>query len=200
MRSCAPRSKGQVASSRGSALLLATCYLLLATRPSRSWRRWLPGAAGAAALLATGGCGEARPRPVTIIAHSFRFEPATVEVAYQQPIRLTLRNPDVLEHDFHVDGLRAKVAAGGGQHGHGGAPGGQGHAGQSGQGGHGGQVDQGDSGSTGQPDDADILHVHTAAGQSAELVFTPLARGTFAVSCTIPGHKEAGMAATLVVH
>ena len=139
--------------------------------------------------LVWGGCATSQPRAVVVTAHSFRFEPATVEVAYQQPIRLTLRNPDVLEHDFHVDGLKAKVAAGADQHAHGGALGGQGETGEAGQGG----------GRTGQPGDADSLHVHTAAGRSAAVVFTPLARGTFAVSCTIPGHKEAGMAATLVV-
>lgn len=37
------------------------------------------------------------------------------------------------------------------------------------------------------------------AGQEAELEFRPTRRGTFEIICTVPGHKELGMTATLVV-
>ena len=36
-------------------------------------------------------------------------------------------------------------------------------------------------------------------GQTTELTFTPFQAGTFEFSCLIPGHKESGMAGTLVV-
>lgn len=36
-------------------------------------------------------------------------------------------------------------------------------------------------------------------GKTAELTFTPKAKGRYPIACSVPGHKEAGMTATLVV-
>ncbi len=36
-------------------------------------------------------------------------------------------------------------------------------------------------------------------GASAELTFTPKAKGRYLIYCSVPGHKEAGMVGTLVV-
>ncbi len=36
-------------------------------------------------------------------------------------------------------------------------------------------------------------------GTTGEISFTPKAKGRYPVVCTVPGHKEAGMVATLVV-
>lgn len=36
-------------------------------------------------------------------------------------------------------------------------------------------------------------------GKTAELTFTPKAKGRYPIVCSVPGHKEAGMTATLVV-
>lgn len=48
----------------------------------------------------------------------------------------------------------------------------------------------------------DKLGVKTATiqpGKTAELTFTPKAKGRYAIYCSVPGHKEAGMTGTLVV-
>ena len=48
----------------------------------------------------------------------------------------------------------------------------------------------------------DRLGLKTAAiqpGKTAELTFTPKAKGRFRFFCAVPGHKEAGMTGTLVV-
>ena len=42
------------------------------------------------------------------------------------------------------------------------------------------------------------LHLHAAPGKTAKSVVTAAAAGTYAVDCTIPGHKEAGMTGSLV--
>jgi uncharacterized cupredoxin-like copper-binding protein len=36
-------------------------------------------------------------------------------------------------------------------------------------------------------------------GKTAELTFTPKAKGRYPIVCAVPGHKEAGMTGTLVV-
>ncbi len=36
-------------------------------------------------------------------------------------------------------------------------------------------------------------------GKTAELTFTPKAKGRYPIVCSVPGHKEAGMTSTLVV-
>lgn len=48
----------------------------------------------------------------------------------------------------------------------------------------------------------DKLGVKTATiqpGKTAELTFTPKPKGRYAIYCSVPGHKEAGMTGTLVV-
>ena len=45
----------------------------------------------------------------------------------------------------------------------------------------------------------DMLHVHGLPGQSHAISFTPTTPGTYTVYCTVPGHREAGMTATVVV-
>ena len=123
----------------------------------------------AAIAVTTAGCGT-QPKPLTVTALSFQFQPTTIEVHAGQPVKLTLRNTDVLEHDFQVDQLPMK--AGSGSH--------AGHAGHD------------------SPDPA-ALHVHSDAGRDTTTTFTPTQKGTYTVYCTVPGHKEAGMTATLVV-
>ena len=87
-------------------------------------------------------------------------------------MRLTLKNADTVEHDFQVDVMPL-------------------HAGASAR--HAG-MDMGHS-APGEP----ALHIHTPAGGDSFAVFTPLEKGAYPVYCTVPGHKEAGMTATLLV-
>jgi uncharacterized cupredoxin-like copper-binding protein len=45
-----------------------------------------------------------------------------------------------------------------------------------------------------------MIHVHAEPRSVAALPFTPLKEGTYEYYCTIPGHKEGGMAGILVVN
>jgi len=104
-----------------------------------------------------------------VTAQNFRFMPATIELTANSAVRFALRNPDATEHDFQVDGLEVMAGA---------MPAGHMH--------EAGSVPTG-------------FHVHAEAGATTTLTFTPMTKGTFQVYCTIPGHKEAGMVATLTV-
>ncbi len=129
---------------------------------------------GAALALLT-GCSQATP--LTVTAASFKFMPAALEVHAGQAVALTLRNTDTLEHDFQVDHFPAKMTASQMKHMHQAA----------------GMAPMDSAGGM------DVVHVHTLPGQSDSITFTPTTPGTYTVYCTVPGHKEAGMTATLVV-
>jgi uncharacterized cupredoxin-like copper-binding protein len=45
----------------------------------------------------------------------------------------------------------------------------------------------------------DGRHQFLAPGRSASVTFTPTRRGRFEFICTVPGHKQAGMRAVLIV-
>lgn len=45
----------------------------------------------------------------------------------------------------------------------------------------------------------DSVHVAADAGKSGTIEFTPTESGTYVITCTVPGHKEAGMTGKLVV-
>ena len=47
---------------------------------------------------------------------------------------------------------------------------------------------------------ATSVAVHTQAGETASVEFQAEDRGTYEVFCTVPGHKELGMVAELVVN
>ncbi len=127
-------------------------------------------------VLATSCGGQARP--LTVTGQSFQFAPKTIEVPAGQPVRLTLRNPDTIEHDFQVDHLPMKMTASEMRHLH------EEMANAPGMDGAGGM---------------DMLHLHSLPGESHSITFTPTKPGTYAVYCSVPGHKDAGMTATLVV-
>jgi uncharacterized cupredoxin-like copper-binding protein len=44
-----------------------------------------------------------------------------------------------------------------------------------------------------------VLHVAAEPGATNRLSFTPTKPGTYEFMCTVAGHKEAGMAGTMVV-
>lgn len=135
------------------------------------------GVLGTAAIVgaAAAGCGQVTATPLVVTAQSFRFAPAAIEVAQGHPVRLSLQNADTTEHDFQVDGLPVRAAPAAAHQ-------------------HGGSDSRGSE--DGVPPG---LHLHAEAGTRTTVTFTPAEHGTFTVYCTVPGHREAGMVAVLVV-
>jgi uncharacterized cupredoxin-like copper-binding protein len=133
--------------------------------------------AGTVAVFAA-GCGTPAPAAVTVTTQAFRYQPDAFEWQAGQPVKLTLRNADTIEHDFVVDRIRFSVAAGSAAH---------------------GSHPTSHAGTAAPTPSPDSLHLHAAALSESSLTFTPLAAGTYTVYCSLPGHKEAGMTAQLVV-
>jgi len=105
-----------------------------------------------------------------------KFLPATVEVKAGQPVKMTMRNSDSVDHDFSIMEFpmskmssNAEPVAG--------------------------HTMGGSSGMAKEPE----LHIAVAMGKSGTLEFTPSKPGGYEFFCTVAGHKEAGMKGTLVV-
>ncbi len=128
-------------------------------------------ALGATAILAV-GCAS-QPQSVTVTMKEFAFDPGTVEAVAGQPLAITLVNDGTVEHDFVVEAIP--------------------HRDLSLRGG----VEM-DHGTTMHMDDED-LHAAVAAGTRATLTFTPETAGEYKIVCTVAGHLESGMEATLLV-
>ena len=118
--------------------------------------------------------GQPKPVEVIIQAGEFKFEPANIEVTAGTPVRLTLQNTGTVEHDFSVAEMPMVESA----------------AASTPMAGH----------EMGGMEDVPQLHVAAAIGQSATAEFTPTMAGSYDFFCTVPGHKEAGMAGVLVVN
>lgn len=127
-------------------------------------------ALGAAVLLAA-GCAS-QPKSVTVTMKEFAFDPGTVEAVAGQPLAITLVNDGTVEHDFVVEAIphRDLNLSGGVEMDHG----------------------------TMAMDDEDV-HAAVAAGSRATLTFTPETAGEYKIVCTVAGHLESGMEATLLV-
>jgi uncharacterized cupredoxin-like copper-binding protein len=123
----------------------------------------------AAILLA--GCQPAAVTEITVTASDIVYDVERIEIAANQPVRLVLENNGALEHDFVISEIHANGVE---EH-------------SSGHDTHGEESV-----------DAD-LHVSVAAGQSSTLDFTALEPGEYEYFCSVPGHKEAGMAGILIV-
>ena len=122
------------------------------------------------------GCASAPAQATTEIAveaSDFTYQPSSITIPVGEPVTVTLNNVGAVEHDFVVEKISVTnvEASDTGPAAH--------H-----QGGH-------------QPDYD--LHFFARAGDTATLHFTPLEPGTYEVFCSLEGHKEAGMIATLVV-
>ena len=104
----------------------------------------------------------------------WRFEPAVLEARVGQRVKLTLVNEGRVEHDVEIPLVPAsaiEVASGVEHHERLG----------------GGHHDEG------------IIAAHAEPGTTATVTFTLTEAGEYDFSCTIPGHKEAGMVGKLVV-
>lgn len=126
----------------------------------------------ALSLAACAGGAIETAQALTIEAVDLGFTPTTLEVTAGQPVKLTLQNNGVLDHDFSImefpmEGMAEET--GGMEH------------------------DMGEAAA--EPE----LHMAVGAGQSGTLEFTPSKPGTYEFWCTVAGHKEAGMTGTLVV-
>lgn len=102
---------------------------------------------------------------------SLEFSPDSYTVAAGTEITLEFTAEDAVEHDFVIAGAA--------------------EAGSTGDEGHGND----DHSSNGMD-----LHVaHADAGQTVTSTFTIDQAGTYEVYCSVPGHRESGMIATLTV-
>jgi cytochrome c oxidase subunit II len=79
----------------------------------RTWGRSLGTASllalGAAGVSASGDVAPPPPRAIEIVASRFKFEPATLQVAEGDRVRLTLRSMDT-DHGFAIKKLDVRVA------------------------------------------------------------------------------------------
>ena len=134
---------------------------------------------GAVFLVACGG--ETAPTPIPVA----EFELAATDIAYDQnrfevmvgqPVKITLQNEGVLEHDFSI----MEIA-------------------------HTGEVmaeemhDEESEHDMSNMEMDPAVHVASSSGGSHSVEFTPSEAGEYEFFCTVSGHKAAGMAGTLVV-
>lgn len=122
----------------------------------------------------------AEPLEVSLIATDIAFDQNEVEVEANRPVRLTLQNQGVLEHDFsikeipHNGGVTMTMA-------------------------NEEMSDHMDDHDMGHMSDMPELHVAAPTNGSNTIEFTPSTPGQYEFYCTVAGHKEAGMVGTLVV-
>jgi len=104
---------------------------------------------------------------------TLEFSPDSFTVAVGTEITLEFTAEDAVEHDFVIAGA-ADV----------GSTGDEGH---------------GDHRDDTSMDETDLHVAHADAGQSVTATFTINEAGTYDVYCSVPGHRESGMVATLTV-
>ena len=114
-------------------------------------------------------------RDVSLTATDIAYDVAQLAVPANQPVRLTLVNDGVLEHDFTIREIAVADV-------------------------HAPAASEADDHA--MSEDVHDLALHVAApasGGQAVLEFTPTEAGEYEYYCTVSGHKEAGMVGTLVV-
>lgn len=138
------------------------------------WINLLMAATAAAGLALVAGVSlsaeKATPVHLTIRASEMRYTPSALHLKAGVPVHLTLINDGKVLHDFNLKGVQGEAKD---SHAH--------HA------------EHSHSSEKGQ------LHLAVQPGKSASLHLTPAA-GEFIFYCSVPGHREAGMAGKLLVH
>jgi uncharacterized cupredoxin-like copper-binding protein len=132
-----------------------------------------------AVLTACGSSAEPTPIPLaelSLTTTDIAFDTNRLEVRVGQPVRLTLHNEGVLEHDFSIMLMP--------------------HTGEVMGGGMEGEMAGHDMSHMSEEPD---IHVVAPAGDSRTVEFVPSEPGEYEFICTTTGHKEAGMVGTLVV-
>ena len=137
---------------------------------------------GVAALVVAGCGGDDTPEATTELSvtgtDSLAFEPDELAVPVGQQVTVTFTSEPAVEHDFVIEGVAMVATAGDEGHGDG-----EEHA-------------MDDAHAMGEDD----LHVaHADAGETVTAMFTVDEAGTYTVYCSVPGHRQAGMEATLTV-
>ena len=129
------------------------------------------------AVLALAGCsGDDTPEAATEVSvtgtDDLAFEPDVLTVPAGEEVAVSFTSDPSVEHDLVIEGVG--MAATAGDEGHG-------------------------DGDEHAMDDDDMHIAHAAAGETVSAVFTVDEPGTYTVYCSVPGHRQAGMEATLTV-
>lgn len=128
------------------------------------------------ALLAACGSGDDGGSDSSVIdvrAKEIRFVPDEIRIPAGEMVTLRLKNEDAMAHDLEVQGLSIRR--------------------------EGIQLPSHDASGGHEGAGSGILALHTQANGTASITFTADEEGTYEVWCTIPGHKEFGMVAKLIV-
>jgi uncharacterized cupredoxin-like copper-binding protein len=121
-----------------------------------------------------GGSAGTGPVELTLTAEDIAYSTKELTAVAGRPVKLTLENEGVLEHDFTIMTLP--------------------HSGE--------VVSVGHDDSDHDMSNLDMtpeVHVAAAAGEQGTLEFTPAEPGSYEYFCSVPGHKEAGMVGALTV-
>jgi uncharacterized cupredoxin-like copper-binding protein len=124
-------------------------------------------------LLAACGAPSGPSTEIEVLETEFAYSPKALTIPVNQPVTITLRNQGAIEHDFAVDQIAVinvvKEESG------------MGHEMAAGE------------------EEAYDLHVSTAPGDTSVISFTATEPGSYKIICTIAGHLDAGMEASLTV-
>lgn len=126
----------------------------------------------------TTGSVDAATSLTVVGTDTLAFVPDTFTVPVGEEITVTFTAEAAVEHDFVIGDAAA-----------------HGTVGDAGHGDHG----HGDHGDDHRENAADLHVAHADAGQTVTATFTINAPGSYAVYCSVPGHRESGMIATLTV-
>ncbi|MCC7359960.1 MAG: cupredoxin domain-containing protein [Anaerolineales bacterium] len=121
----------------------------------------------------SGAAPTAAPLAVTVQAFQMTYQPPTLELQAGQPVKLTLQNDDVVDHDFSIQTIPLEMMS----------------ATPEPMAGH----------DMTHVADQPELHVSALSNTAGTVEFTPTTPGTYVYFCTVAGHQAAGMQGTLVV-
>jgi len=150
------------------------------------------GLLGCATTVADEGSHEEEQAITVTTLDEFRYDPATIEVVAGRPVELTLVNEGALDHDFSI----AAIPLAGEVESH--AEGSHVEDSHAEEEAHDEEEQAHEHEMTVDPEDL-MVHISAEPDDSATIVFTPSEPGEYEILCTVPGHREAGMVATLVV-
>lgn len=121
-------------------------------------------------LLILAACNQPEQRQVEIEAAEFRYSPASLEIEAGVPVHLVMRNEGQLLHDFNVAIAKVRPLSN--------------HA---------------DHGALHEHHAPAGIHMAAQPGEMGHIAFIADAPGRYEIYCAVPGHREAGMRAELIV-